>query len=89
MLPNLDQTRNTGLVTLPGAFIGALFGGASPVEAAMFQLTMLSAILVSAAVTGTLFSTLSGRSPVLPRPSGILIMEMSFKHGGRPFDPGG
>ncbi|RPA16552.1 hypothetical protein EGT56_00030 [Arachnia propionica] len=41
LLPNLDQTRNTGLVTLPGAFIGALFGGASPVEAAMFQLTML------------------------------------------------
>ena len=68
LLPNLDQTRNTGLVTLPGAFIGALFGGASPVEAAMFQLTMLSAILVSAAVTGTLFSTLSGRSPVLPAP---------------------
>jgi len=29
---------------------------------------MLSAILVSAAVTGTLFSTLSGRSPVLPAP---------------------
>lgn len=68
LLPNLDQTRNTGLVTLPGAFIGALFGGASPVGAAMFQLTMLSAILVSAAVTGTLFSTLSGRSPVLPAP---------------------
>ncbi len=68
LLPNLDQTRNTGLVTLPGAFIGALFGGANPVGAAMFQLTMLSAILVSAAVTGTLFSALSGRSPVLPAP---------------------
>jgi hypothetical protein len=68
LLPNLDQTRNTGLVTLPGAFIGALFGGTNPVGAAMFQLTMLSAILVSAAVTGTLFSTLSGRSPVLPAP---------------------
>ena len=68
LLPNLDQTRNTGLVTLPGAFIGALFGGANPVGAAMFQLTMLSAILVSAVVTGTLFSALSGRSPVLPAP---------------------
>ena len=68
LLPNLDQTRNTGLVTLPGAFIGALFGGANPVGAAMFQLTMLSAILVSAEVTGTLFYTLSGRSPVLPAP---------------------
>ena len=31
LLPNLDQTKSTGLVTLPGAFVGALFGGASPV----------------------------------------------------------
>src|SRR5699024_11622093 len=34
LLPGLDQTKNTGLVTLPGAFVGALFGGASPLEAA-------------------------------------------------------
>ena len=31
LLPTLDQTKSTGLVTLPGAFVGALFGGASPV----------------------------------------------------------
>ena len=30
LVPALDQTRTTGLVTLPGAFVGALFGGASP-----------------------------------------------------------
>ena len=30
LLPTLDQTKSTGLVTLPGAFVGALFGGASP-----------------------------------------------------------
>ena len=30
LLPTLDQTQSTGLVTLPGAFVGALFGGATP-----------------------------------------------------------
>ena len=30
LVPALDQTRTTGLVTLPGAFVGALFGGATP-----------------------------------------------------------
>ena len=29
LVPALDQTRTTGLVTLPGAFVGALFGGAT------------------------------------------------------------
>ena len=41
LLPNLDQTRSAGLVTLPGAFVGALFGGASPAQAAQFQLVVL------------------------------------------------
>jgi putative ABC transport system permease protein len=30
LVPALDQTRTTGLVTLPGAFVGALFGGPAP-----------------------------------------------------------
>lgn len=30
LLPGLDQTRTVGLVTLPGAFVGMLLGGASP-----------------------------------------------------------
>ena len=70
LLPNLDQIRNTGLVTLPGAFIGALFGGASPLEAGKFQITVLSAIFLGAVITGTVFSTLAGRSRVLPSPAG-------------------
>ena len=69
LLPNLDQIRNTGLVTLPGAFIGALFGGASPLEAGRFQIVVLSAIFLGAVITGTVFSTLTGRSPVLPAPA--------------------
>ncbi len=34
LVPALDQTRTVGLVTLPGAFVGALLGGASAADAA-------------------------------------------------------
>ncbi len=34
LIPAIDQTKNVGLVTLPGAFVGMLLGGASPVDAA-------------------------------------------------------
>ena len=45
LIPNIDQTRATGLVTLPGAFVGALLGGASPAQAAMLQLASSDAWL--------------------------------------------
>lgn len=54
LLPALDQTRTTGLVTLPGAFVGALAGGASPAEAAKFQIAVLSGILCAQAVASVL-----------------------------------
>ncbi len=50
LLPGFDQTRTTGLVTLPGAFVGSLAGGASPVEAARFQLAVLAALMAAQAV---------------------------------------
>lgn len=70
LIPNLDQTRNTGLVTLPGAFIGSLFGGASPLAAGMFQLTVLAALLVGGATAATVLSSLAGRAARLPRTEG-------------------
>ncbi|MEV7947452.1 ABC transporter permease [Streptomyces rubiginosohelvolus] len=45
LLPGLDQTRTVGLVTLPGAFVGMLLGGASPVEAGAVQLFVLVALM--------------------------------------------
>lgn len=63
LLPNLDQTRSTGLVTLPGAFVGALFGGASPAVAAQFQLVVLAGIALAMTVTGVMVTRLLGRSP--------------------------
>ncbi|GIJ44276.1 ABC transporter permease [Virgisporangium aliadipatigenens] len=45
LVPALDQTRTVGLVTLPGAFVGALLGGAGPVQAGAIQLLVLVALL--------------------------------------------
>ena len=45
LVPALDQTRTVGLVALPGAFVGTLLGGASPVEAGAVQVLILLALL--------------------------------------------
>jgi putative ABC transport system permease protein len=66
LIPTMDQTRSTGLVTLPGAFVGALFGGASPTEAAEFQLVVLAGIALGMSVTALVVTRLVGRAPVLP-----------------------
>ncbi|MFB7087244.1 ABC transporter permease [Streptomyces sp. NPDC056296] len=50
LIPALDQTRTVGLVTLPGAFIGMLLGGASPLPAGAVQLFVLVALLAVEAV---------------------------------------
>ncbi|MDO7867070.1 ABC transporter permease [Nocardioides jiangxiensis] len=63
LLPNLDQTRATGLVTLPGAFVGALFAGAPPAEAARFQLVVLASIGLAMLVTALVVTLQAARSP--------------------------
>jgi putative ABC transport system permease protein len=63
LVPSLDQTRSTGLVTLPGAFVGALFGGASPATAAMFQLVVLAGIGLTMTVTAVVVTQVAGRTP--------------------------
>lgn len=63
LLPNLDQTRATGLVTLPGAFVGALFGGAGPVAAAEFQLVVLSCVVLAMLVCGLVVARTAARTP--------------------------
>ena len=51
LIPTTDQTKTTGLVTLPGAFVGAIFGGVSPLEAGRFQIVVLAAIMCAGAIT--------------------------------------
>lgn len=47
LLPNLDSTRTVGLVTLPGAFVGVLLGGGSPLQAGAAQLLVLLGIMAA------------------------------------------
>ncbi|WP_418955480.1 ABC transporter permease [Streptomyces tritici] len=61
LLPALDQTRTVGLVTLPGAFVGMLLGGASPLMAGAVQLFVLVALLAVEALAIALTLELAAR----------------------------
>lgn len=63
LFPALDQTRTVGLVTLPGAFVGMLLGGASPIQAGIVQLLVLVALLAAEviAIVMTIELTVRGR----------------------------
>ncbi|WP_171117080.1 MULTISPECIES: ABC transporter permease [Streptomyces] len=61
LLPALDQTRTVGLVTLPGAFVGMLLAGASPVLAGAVQLFVLIALLAVEALSVALTVELVAR----------------------------
>lgn len=66
LIPSTDQTRTTGLVTLPGAFVGAIFGGISPLEAGRFQIVVLASIMAAGSITAVL--VIRGMAPVKRRP---------------------
>jgi putative ABC transport system permease protein len=55
LVPGQDQTRTVGPVTLPGAFVGVLLAGASPIEAggaqAFILISLLAVQAVAAAIT--------------------------------------
>ena len=66
MVPTTDQTRTTGLVTLPGAFVGAVFGGVSPLEAGRFQIVVLASIIGCGAIVAVIVT--AWLAPVRVRP---------------------
>ncbi len=68
LVPGIDQTRSAGLVTLPGAFVGLLLGGASPAVAAQVQLLVLVGLLAAQAVSGVLTVRLIGARVGAVRP---------------------
>ncbi len=61
LLPALDQTRTVGLVTLPGAFVGVLLGGATPIAAAAAQLLVLIGLLAVEAIAALVTLELMAR----------------------------
>jgi putative ABC transport system permease protein len=66
LVPALDQTRTVGLVTLPGAFVGALLGGASAIDAARFQVVVLVGLLCAESITAVVLAYLLGAPKTLP-----------------------
>lgn len=68
LVPALDQTRTVGLVTLPGAFVGALLGGANAAEAARFQVVVLVGLLCAESLTAVLLAYFLGAPTTLPEP---------------------
>lgn len=51
LVPGLDQVSTTGVVTLPGAFIGVMLGGGTPVQAATAQALVLFGVMAAQTVT--------------------------------------
>jgi putative ABC transport system permease protein len=68
LVPPLDQTRTVGLVTLPGAFVGVLLGGGSPVQAGAAQLLVLVGLLATDVVAVWIVGELVARGRLVDVP---------------------
>jgi putative ABC transport system permease protein len=66
LVPAIDQTRNVGLVTLPGTFVGLVLGGASPAVAARVQLTVLLTLLAVELLSSVTIAELIVRTRMAP-----------------------
>ncbi|MGO4254984.1 ABC transporter permease [Marmoricola sp. RAF53] len=66
LLPGMDQVSTTGLVTLPGAFIGVMLGGGTPVQAATAQALVLFGIMTAQTITVSVGERLITRRRLLP-----------------------
>jgi putative ABC transport system permease protein len=67
LIPSTDQTKTTGLVALPGAFVGAIFGGLSPLEAGRFQIVVLASIMAAGSITAVIL--VGVLAPIRQRPA--------------------
>lgn len=65
LTPGLDQTRTVGLVTLPGAFVGVLLGGGTPLEAGAAQIMVLIGLLAAQAMTSAVLLRLIASARVV------------------------
>ncbi len=65
----MDQTRTVGLVTLPGAYVGVLLGGGSPLEAGAAQLLVLIGLLATELLSVWIVTELVASGRLLHTPS--------------------
>src|SRR4051812_48166992 len=51
LIPLIDQTKTTGMVFFPGTMVGAILGGASPLQAVRLQLILLWTLMGAASIS--------------------------------------
>jgi putative ABC transport system permease protein len=66
LIPLIDQTKTTGLVTFPGIMVGSLLAGADPQDAVRLQLVMLYALLGAVAIAALTAMALTYRNFFTP-----------------------
>ncbi|MGI8845246.1 MAG: ABC transporter permease [Thermoleophilaceae bacterium] len=75
LIPLIDQTKTTGLVTFPGVMVGSLVAGAEPLDAVRLQLVLLWILLGSVSLAALIATGLGYRGfftsadQLLDRPS--------------------
>lgn len=62
LIPTVDATKNVGLIFLPGAFVGMILAGASPMEAARVQLVVLFMLLGAVGISGVVSTIVVARA---------------------------
>ncbi len=67
MIPLIDSTKTSGIISLPGAMVGMIIAGADPLQAARLQIIVLYMLLGSVSVAAILVALLSYRSFFTPR----------------------
>lgn len=67
LVPGLDQTRTVGLVTLPGAFVGVLLGGGTPLQAGAAQVVVLIGLMAAQTTTVVVAHKLMRGALLLPK----------------------
>jgi putative ABC transport system permease protein len=66
LIPLIDQTKTTGIVTFPGVMVGSLLAGAEPLQAVRLQLVLLWVLLGAVALAGLIAVTLGYRGFFTP-----------------------
>ena len=57
LIPQIETTKATGIVFLPGAMVGLILAGADPIDAVKVQVAVMYLVLGSVATTTTVVAT--------------------------------
>jgi len=81
LVPLIDSTKNVGIITLPGGFVGMILGGASPQAAARVQAVILFMLLGAVAIAAMLTTALVARAFIGPGERIVLPTAVTLDQG--------